>query len=86
MMNDQKIIREMLQEQFDFVEEVVQWLWINRKDLSKQDYFDFPDYCGMPKHLSNKLSSQTVDRIQDHFDSFKNIRSPRTIIAWLVDF
>ena len=39
-------------------------IWKNRK--SKKYYvFDYPDYNGLPKKLSNTLSSEAVDVIQD---------------------
>lgn len=44
--------------------EAANWLWENRKAIKAYD-FDYPDYGGMPKLLSKKLSSDFVDAIQD---------------------
>jgi hypothetical protein len=44
------------------------FLWDNRKKFlygsSERCQFDFPDYAGMPRKLSNKLSVDDVDAIQ----------------------
>lgn len=54
----------------------VDYLWNNRKELKKKFYnkdepkpweyqvFDYPDYYGMPKRISNKLDGDFVDALQ----------------------
>lgn len=43
--------------------EALKWLWDHRKN--RKEYFDYPDYGGLPFRLSNKLTSEFVDYIQD---------------------
>ena len=53
-------------------DEIINFLWANRKrllaEIEKSEFhdsiFDEPDYCGLPKKLSNKLSTDFVDAIQ----------------------
>lgn len=42
----------------------VAWLDKNKKSLKPQDIFDYPDYWGMPKSISNKLTGDEVDWLQ----------------------
>lgn len=61
-------------------EEMVEILWKNRNaELRDETYgynFDYPDYGGLPKRISNRLSGEAVDRIQDELcfpdDLFKS--------------
>lgn len=70
--------------------EVALWLYENRNSLKEKfeadDYwiFDYPDYGGMPKKLSNQLNSALVDRIQDKFDEIYEARSFKQIVECLV--
>jgi len=46
--------------------EAAEYLWQNRKDLNTEDkVFDYPDYGGLPKRCSGRLTSGTVDWIQE---------------------
>jgi hypothetical protein len=48
-------------------EEMSELLWKNRSKLEvEEDYIDFgyPDYGGLPKRITRKLSSSAVDQIQ----------------------
>ena len=40
------------------------------KQLSSYSQFDYPDYCGLPKRIANKLLSHEVDYIQDELNNF----------------
>jgi hypothetical protein len=46
----------------------VSWLNRNQKRLEKsgvtEQYFDYPDYWGMPKTISRRLSPDEVDWLQ----------------------
>ncbi len=43
----------------------VSWLNKNKRRLQKNEWeFDFPDYWGMPKRISYRLSGDEVDWIQ----------------------
>lgn len=49
---------------------MVDFLWSNRKNLLNEYNeweFDYPNYGGLPKKISNKLSGEAVDRIQNLF-------------------
>ena len=50
--------------------EASDYLWENRKVLNKEGdegwVFDYPDYGGLPKRCAMKLSSGTVDWIQEN--------------------
>lgn len=42
-------------------------LWVEETQFgSLESMFDFPEYGGLPKKISNKLSSDCVDVIQDY--------------------
>ena len=41
-------------------------LWKNKSQMMKNENFDFPDYGGLPKNISNKLTSEHVDFLQEH--------------------
>ena len=51
----------------DYLFQVAVWLFENKNN--KHEYFDYPDYAGMPKKLSKKLSSYDTDCIQENWDS-----------------
>lgn len=44
----------------------VKWLNDNKENISckQQDYFDYPDYWGMPKRIANRLYGDEVDFLQ----------------------
>lgn len=58
-------------------EQLVDELWKTRDQWQIKDGFvgeidfDYPDYGGIPKRLSNRLSSEIVDQI--HVDSIETI-------------
>jgi len=82
-----------LAREFTILRDVCAWLFEHRNDdqfnrgldLCLRD-FDYPEYGGMPKRLANRLSSDMVDRIQEHQGDLRNVRSPATIVGWFVDF
>jgi hypothetical protein len=43
--------------------------FLNTKNLNDIEYFDFPDYAGLPKSVSNKLSTDEVDFLQTEIES-----------------
>lgn len=56
-------------------EPLVEHLWGMRaqvlcKEEDQEFNFDYPDYGGLPKKISNKLSSEIVDVIQDELLSW----------------
>lgn len=43
-----------------------EWLDENRKQwVGKYYFFEFPEYCGLPKKISYKLMSDEVDFLQE---------------------
>ncbi len=56
----------------------LQWINDNKIAISKRiknrsfDMFDYPEYWGMPKSISNKLISDEVDFIQSNTWDFVN--------------
>lgn len=53
-------------------DEIVELLWFNRKAILADDNgFDSPNYGGLPARLSDKLSTDFVDAIQEAFDSMR---------------
>ena len=71
-----KLVREQV-ETYDFFpypygepkgskvyQQAVSWLLKNKEAIDKSEYFDYPDYWGMPKEISYQLSSDEVDAIQ----------------------
>lgn len=64
-------------------EELVLWLFKNRKALKDVDVFDYPSYAGMPRKLFNRLSSTDVDRIQDMWTAVVTARTPVALAAAL---
>lgn len=64
------------------LQQAVDWLWNNRKQLKKQMDeigidFDFPDYAGMPKRIHNKLTPRQVDLIQDFAGELLTIKTKK---------
>ena len=47
------------------LENAVQWINDHFLDERRVNRFDFPDYWGMPKKISHKLSPDEVDYIQE---------------------
>ena len=54
------------------------------EDVDPYEYFDYPDYCGMPKKLSNKLSGDLVDRIQENWDEIRSGPGFGHVAAWVL--
>lgn len=76
--------------------ESVEFLWKNRKDLAEKythknepDYemFDYPDYAGMPKKLSRRLSGDFVDVVQSVWSDLldDNFKTKNKFIKELLD-
>lgn len=52
-------------------EELVWHLWEHRKDIIASDFeFNYPDYAGLPKRISNRLSGDVVDTIQETLKTY----------------
>jgi len=48
--------------------QLIDHLWKNRELLFNKNFlFDYPDYAGLPKQVSQKLTSTVVDVIQEIF-------------------
>lgn len=74
------------------------WLHQNRAKLRKEkwvedsedssydahEFFDYPEYCGMPKRLVRKMSGDLVDRIQENWNEIRNARNFGSIAAYLL--
>jgi hypothetical protein len=41
--------------------------WLSHHGTNGYEYFDYPDYAGMPKELSYELSPDEVDFIQKYW-------------------
>jgi hypothetical protein len=54
----------------EMFETVIDVLWDNRQQCVEDYYFDFPEYGGLPKAICNQLRSDTVDVIQEIYDSY----------------
>lgn len=73
--------------------EMVDVLWDNRAELTyppeNQDdpdnTFDYPNYGGLPKRISNKLQSDTVDMIQENQDWLFKCRTKKEFTRHLVE-
>lgn len=63
----QRKIRERLNEGKMSIQlkNAIKWLKDNKTKINTDDVFDYPDYWGLPKSISNKLSSDEVDYIQN---------------------
>jgi hypothetical protein len=47
------------------LEKAALWLNANRGNLKRKfTEFDYPEYCGMPKNISHRLSTDEVDFLQ----------------------
>ncbi len=49
--------------------------WLNkyrndRKKFDNTNYFDYPDYWNLPRSISDNLSSEEVDYIQEHTEDW----------------
>lgn len=52
--------------EFTSANEAIDWLNKNKYIITKEYYeFDYPDYGGLPKKISNRLTSEAVDYIQE---------------------
>lgn len=62
---------------------VAKYLWDNRQQIVENyTVFDYPDYGGLPKELSDGLSPDTVDAIQQEiFPSGNYFSSPALILG-----
>ena len=54
-------------------DEITDFLWKNRKRII-DERFDYTDYGGLPKRLSDKLSSDFVEAAQEAFDGLASGR------------
>jgi len=70
--------------QLKYAEQVFTWMVNNTKTMQKYEEFDFPEYGGMPHNLSSKLSSWTVDLIQDNWDTVKKNKSMKYLVDSLL--
>ena len=66
-----------------FFDSVFDFLWSNKYFYNRFDsvnlHFDFPDYLGLPKGISNRLSSEFVDAIQSSLSTI--LASEKAIFA-----
>lgn len=61
--------------------------WLKKNAHEEGDYcFDYPDYGGLPKRISNALSSMEVDCIQESLDDIVKCRTVRSIEIILESF
>jgi len=58
-----------------YAKEVFTWMINNTKIMQTYEEFDYPDYGGLPLKLNKKLSSWTVDQIQDRWDIIQKNKS-----------
>lgn len=76
----------------DWLEPLIEYLWKHRKELmANAEYdsnygipyidFDYPDYGGLPKKISNRLYSSHVDIIQEHLFNMLNISKTKRVFA-----
>jgi hypothetical protein len=63
-----------------YAKEVFTWMINNTKTMQKHEQFDYPEYGGMPHKLSSKLSSWTVDLIQDNWDTVQKNKSMKYLV------
>ena len=69
------------------LDELVDYLFNARRKLIYVDGgvdFDYPDYGGLPKKISNRLSSDVVDRIQSNLEEIAQSRTKKSFEAELV--
>lgn len=61
--------------------EIAQWCAEHSKELNETEcVFNWPNFAGMPKSLSNKLTSDQVDLIQSMLGGIP--KSPDKIFNW----
>jgi hypothetical protein len=70
-----KVFRKHIEPKIKRFEEVFEWMVKNNKTPQSHEEFDCPEYGGMPKKLSRKLSSDFVDLIQDNWDWIQKNKS-----------
>lgn len=78
---------------YNYIEDilpVVEWVYQNRKklalaekDTEENPYFDYPDYCGMPKAISKKMTSDMCDLIKDNLSAFQTFTLRETMRFFL---
>lgn len=76
--------RRQFEKRMEFYYEVFSWILENRKTLFQHETFDFPEYGGMPKKLSRKLSSEMVDRIQMEWYNLDQLTSMKKLCEKLL--
>ena len=59
----------------NYAKEVFSWMINNTKTMKQYEEFEYPDYAGMPLKLNRKLSSWTVDLIQDRWEIIRKNKS-----------
>jgi len=70
--------------QLKYAKEVFSWMINNTQTMKSYEEFDYPDYAGMPVKLNGKLSSWTVDQIQDDWDAIKKNKSMKYLVETLL--
>lgn len=63
---------------------LAEWLFEHRKDDWSSKPFDYPKYGGLPRKFRKKLSSATVDLIQNNLYKLPDVKSPREVLEWLM--
>lgn len=53
-----------------WLEPLIDALWKNKSQMIKDRSFDYPDYGGLPKNISDQLPPGVVDILQDSVISF----------------
>ena len=75
---------EQTEKKLKFAKELFTWMIKNTSVMQKYEYFDFPEYGGMPKILSRKLNGSTVDLIQDDWEKIKKNQNMKYLVDKLL--
>lgn len=78
---------EMRIELVPWLQEMIDYFWEQRAQIVNEDFvFDYPDYGGLPKRISNKLYSDLVDVLQYEVKPcLANSKTKRQFAGELID-
>jgi hypothetical protein len=69
-----------------WLELLVDALWKNKSQMMKDRSFDYPDYGGLPKDVSDQLTSEHVDFLQENvIDILGSYRTKKQFAKRLVE-
>ena len=70
--------------QVSLLYKVAVWFHKNRKTIWDHEEFDYPEYATLPKKLSDQLSCDSVDWIQDRWDDIRQCKTLKQFLRQIV--